>query len=154
MTHATIVRMIKGPASSSACQGAHLAMIIAEIGLERPDLNWYVADVQVIGQPFVPCDQDPRLVGGSAELARLAGDVIQFESGVFAGVPHNVRSPTFRTGGLWTEDPDSADLGDALVEIRAFDTSYIVVITSDEAIARCAERCDAAWVDEADPRPG
>lgn len=51
----------------------------------------------------------------------------QFESGVFVGVPSLVSSPSFRAGGLWTEDYDEADLGDAALELRAFDTSYWLI---------------------------
>jgi hypothetical protein len=46
----------------------------------------------------------------------------------------------FRPGGLWTEDEEDADLCDALVEVRAFDTTYVSVATNDDAVAdRIAE---------------
>jgi hypothetical protein len=60
------------------------------------------------------------LVGDTQALIRAALNVEQFESGVFVGVRHSLEQPAFRTGGLWTEDEDAADLGDAIVEVRAF----------------------------------
>jgi hypothetical protein len=66
--------------------------------------------------------------------------VTQFESGVFVGVPSECLNPRFRTGGLWTEDEEDADLCDAFVEVRAFDTTYVSVATNDDAVAaRIAE---------------
>jgi hypothetical protein len=68
-------------------------------------------------------------------LVRIAGAVEQYESGVFTGVPDGAVNPEFRAGGLWTEDEEAADLGDAIVELRAFDTTYVSLATIDEVIA-------------------
>ena len=58
----------------------------------------------------------------------------QFVSGVFAGVPRGIETPRFRPGGLWTEDEDTADLYDSVVEVRAFDTCYFLITSNDEAL--------------------
>ncbi|MFO0591156.1 MAG: hypothetical protein U0441_26660 [Polyangiaceae bacterium] len=67
-------------------------------------------------------------------LAHAVAEVEQFESGVFVGVPGELNDPAFRSGGLWTEDEDAADLGDAVVEVRAFDWTYWSVATNNADI--------------------
>jgi hypothetical protein len=42
---------------------------------------------------------------------------------------------------MWTEDEEVADLGDAIVEIRAFDTTYISISASDPRIAAHVKKC-------------
>lgn len=69
-------------------------------------------------------------------MIEAAQRVDQFESGVFAGVPSVIAQPVFRAGGLWTEDEEAADLGDAAVEVRAFDTSYWSIATADPDLAQ------------------
>ena len=112
-----------------------LAELVATIENVHPGLRWYVADAQTIG-PFPLSHREPRatLAGDSDALIRAIARVEQFESGVFAGVPGELDHPAFRSGGLWTEDEEKADLGDAIVEIRAFDTSCWSVGTNDAEI--------------------
>jgi hypothetical protein len=119
-----------------ACQGRQIAMLVQAIGRIRPGLVWYIADIQQIGGAHVTSRQPaPECVGDTAALVCIAGAVEQYESGVFAGVPDGGANPEFRTGGLWTEDEEAADLGDAIVELRAFDTTYVSLATTDEDIA-------------------
>ena len=119
----------------TVCRGDHIAAVVAEIEAARPGLRWYAADVQNIGKPFLPTrDPTPVAIGDSAALIRRAILVDQFESGVFVAVSPRVEGPRFRSGGLWTEDEEDADLGDALVEVRAFDTTYVSAASADDAI--------------------
>jgi hypothetical protein len=96
---------------------------------------WYAADVTASDAPF-PGEHggQPVRVGDSEQVIARARAVGQFQSGVFAGVPAAVPSPWFRSGGLWTDDPEGADIGDAIVEIRAFDATYLDVATRDVAL--------------------
>lgn len=128
-----------GPAAFSeetSCVGRQLAELLRAIEELHPNLKWYAADVQTIG-PFPPLRRDPvpTLMGDTEAMIQAVRRVEQFESGVFAGVPRSVDRPEFRSGGLWTEDEDAADLGDAIVEVRAFDTSYWFVATTDTELA-------------------
>lgn len=140
-----------------ACLGPQLILILSAVQGARSDLAWYVADVETIGpSPVRERTPVPVLVGDVDALIRAVAPVEQFECGVFSGVPAAVSQPAFRSGGLWTEDEDTADIGDAVVEIRAFDTSYWIISTSDRRIAAAVEkRCHRAPVrtegDVADP---
>lgn len=122
--------------ATTACDGGQIAAVVAAIGDLRPDLIWYIADAQVKG-PRLTKDRrpTPESIGDTAATIAAANAVAQFDSGVLVGVSDGCTNPTFREGGLWTEDEDDADLWDALVEIRAFDYSYVSVATNDEAIA-------------------
>jgi hypothetical protein len=53
---------------------------------------------------------------------------------VFVGVLPEHTPPRLRDQSIWTDDDDDADLGDATVEVRAFDTTHILVITSDPKV--------------------
>jgi hypothetical protein len=122
--------------AATMCQGGQIGAIIIAIGNVRPDLTWYVSDVRVIGPSLVKARRPvPEQIGDTATLTKAVNAVAQFESGVFVGVPRRCLTPTFRFGGLWTEDDEAADLADALVEIRAFDTTYVSVATNDAKIA-------------------
>jgi len=78
----------------------------------------------------------PATIGDSADAVGKVAAVDQFESGVFMGVRPSRTPPQFRDGGVWTEDEEMADLGDAIVEVRAFDTTYVSVASTDHAIRR------------------
>lgn len=119
------------------CLGGQLVAIVQQIQEILPGLRWYVADVQTIGPSPVPRRAPtPVLVGDATAMIEAAQRVDQFESGVFAGVPSESAPPAFRAGGLWTEDEQAADLGDAAVEVRAFDTSYWSIATADPDLAQ------------------
>lgn len=122
--------------STTACQGQQVALVIRAVAEAVPGLVWYASDVLAPGSPFWTRFQGstPERVGPSDDATSLAEVVPQFESGVLVGVPEWVTKPRFRSGGVWTEDEDGADLGDGVVEIRAFDTDYILVTASDPRI--------------------
>jgi hypothetical protein len=120
-----------------SCLGEQLVALLHTIQELRPGLKWYVADAQTIGPSPVPRrEPTPVLIGDTRALIEAAQRVEQFESGVFAGVPSAIAQPAFRAAGLWTEDEEDADLGDAAVEVRAFDTSYWSIATADPNLAR------------------
>jgi hypothetical protein len=124
-----------GPAAfgdTTACLGQQLIELLRAIEAVQPGLKWYGADVAAVGPSPMPLREPvPSLIGDTEALIQAARLVVQFESGVFVGVPDSLRAPAFRIGGLWTEDEDDADLGDAVVEVRAFDTSYWSIGTAD-----------------------
>jgi hypothetical protein len=123
--------------SVTCCLGEQLVALLRTIHELRPDLKWYVADVQTIGpSPVARREPTPTFIGDAGALVQEARLVDQFESGVFAGVPSSIDRPVFRAGGLWTEDEEVADLGDAAVEVRAFDTSYWSIATADPNLAK------------------
>ena len=126
---------------ATACLGKQVSKIIRKAVQILPDLCWYIADVQTTGLQ-VPEWQapSPTRIADTAEMLQLIEKVDQFEAGVFAGVPITIVEPNFREGGLWTEDEEFADLGDAILEIRTFDTSYLTVASTDALLVRRIER--------------
>lgn len=121
--------------STAACLGEQIAAVVMLVGRLRANLVWYLADVEGVGPALAERTSQPTLFGDSFRLATAAAAVSQFQRGVFVGVPKGIASPQFRNGGLWTEDDDDADLGDAVVEIRAFDTTYVLVATIAAEVA-------------------
>jgi hypothetical protein len=118
--------------SETSCLGDQLVRLLHAVRAARPDIKWYVADVQTVGpSPVARRQPEPVLIGATESLIQVAQRVEQFESGVFAGVSSTIEQPAFRCGGLWTDDEAYADLGDAIIEIRAFDMSYWSIATSD-----------------------
>jgi hypothetical protein len=123
--------------SETSCLGEQLVALLRTIRESRPDLRWYVADLQTIGPcPVAHREPTPTLIGDAGALVQAVGLVDQFESGVFAGVASSIDRPAFRAGGLYTEDDEVSDLGDAAVEVRAFDTSYWSIATTDPNLAK------------------
>ena len=112
--------------ATTLCLGVQISAVVAAVGEVEPTLVWYAADVQVIGPSFVAGRHStPILVGDNATAVSVMSEVDQFESGVLVGVPCECSAPIFRQGGLLTEDDELADLGDAIVQVRAFDTIYV-----------------------------
>jgi len=123
------------PTDSAVCLGPQVAAVILTIDSRIPQLQWYVADVRTVGYQFPSgASPVPWLVGNASTLAEAALAVDQFESGVFVGVQSSIGSPRFRSGGLWTEDDQDADLGDATIEVRAVDTTDIEIYSSDRVL--------------------
>lgn len=131
-----------GPTSfndSAACLGKQLEALLLVISQIHPCLTWYVADVQTTGYQIVSRrEPTPMKIGDTAALIKVAARIDQFESGVIGGIPDSIVTPRFRNGGLWTDDDEdeALDLGDALVEIRAFDTTYWAVLFSNTDLLR------------------
>jgi hypothetical protein len=69
-------------------------------------------------------------IGKAQELIQIASQIDQLFSGIFIAIPENIFDPDLN-GEFDTEDDPTEDLGDAVIEIRAFDTSYFEVYYSD-----------------------
>lgn len=116
--------------------GSQLVKLLQVIESMQPELQWYGGDLEAV--PTLSMKQEepePTLIGGTRDLVSIAHGVDQFLAGVFAGVIGSAQEPSFRDRGFWTEDDDDADLGDAIVEIRAFDTSYWIIGVAEERLA-------------------
>ena len=124
---------------SLSCLGSQLVRVVHVISRVRADLEWYAADVEVNVGEFPARGRQPVFIGSSANLADVAGKVDQFLYGVFLAVDAEMKSPQFRSA-IDTEDSVDADLGDAVIEIRTFDTTYIEIHTCDEAVSEQISR--------------
>lgn len=122
------------------CRGSQLAAALRAIERARPSLDWYVADVQAVGtDAFGRIGGTPVRIGTVAELLRRVEVTDQFLAGVFVGFASEDADRRFRSNELYTDDEEDVDLGNAAVELRTFDTSYIAVLTCDARIAAALE---------------
>ena len=111
-----------------------MGAVVAAVGALVPAATWFVADVEATGASgFRDASAKPREVGSTEMLLQQVAGVDQFLRGVLVAIPPSTPA-VFRSAELWTEDDESADLGSAVAEIRAFDTSYIDVATVMESI--------------------
>jgi hypothetical protein len=102
---------------------------------------WYGADIEISGKLPFKLGLDgwiPKKIGDISNLIKLSQNVDQFLSGVFFALPKDI-------GKLWnrefsTEDEPFRDIEDAILEIRAFDTTYFEIYSSNleiiESLAR------------------
>lgn len=114
------------------CLGWQLARVIDALSRTTPSMLWYCADVDTNGlNPFYSdIRSQVMLIGEAQELLSRVVKVDQFWSGIFFGVSAPKASPRLRENSS-TEDAVPSDMGDALVEVRAFDTTYIEVVGVD-----------------------
>ena len=130
MTEPSYVVKIKG--KDFDCLGEQLVSILNFI---YPDVKhgiWYASHVEAVTiPPFILnyTSLSPQRVGPFEEMLTLSKNVDQFLSGVFLLYPTDVGFQlNFK---CHTEDEIFRDIGDALLEIRAFDTSYFIISTND-----------------------
>jgi hypothetical protein len=121
------------------CLGPQLARIVTILTKCLGEAVWYSTDVDFVGQGFPMPSQNLQLLGRSSRLIELANRVDQFLRGVFLAVDAKSTSPQFRKD-MDTEDSIDAEPGDALVEIRTFDTTFFELHTQDGKIAEFIAR--------------
>jgi hypothetical protein len=123
-----------------ACLGPQLYTLIKSVSELLPTVQWYVADVQLTGAYARDWESRvPLRIDDTARMLARVAQVDQFESGVFLAVPSEIATPVFRDKELWTDDEEFADLCDAVLEIRAFDASYISLSSADAALIQRIE---------------
>ncbi len=123
-----------GDANPLCCSGEQLSRLVCSLERELGPLNWFVSDVRPGSKFELREDRNPTKFGTTDSLAVAAENVLQFESGVFLAVPATIACPRLRSEIL-TDDPTNVDLGDAVVEIRAFDSTFFEIITQKDAIS-------------------
>jgi hypothetical protein len=119
-----------------SCTGSQLIRILEVIRSFLKDSDWYIADISANNSlsysfPFSNSDL-PLRVGDIDDLIQFTTQVDQFFSGIFLCVPSSIPNPTW-SRSFDTEDEPTEDLEDALIEIRAFDTTYFEIYTSNSS---------------------
>lgn len=122
-----------------ACTGEQLGRLVRSLSGEAGPYRWFCADVRTNGPSPFPAGSAPAEVGDTTTLEKLARLVDQFDSGVFFAVPSSVTSPKFRNDPV-TDDEPGADLGSAVLEVRAFDWSYLELAGVDATLVRDVAR--------------
>jgi hypothetical protein len=125
-----------------ACLGAQLAKIIEQIHPFIKDATWYGANVT--SNEIAPIRLDlhnvlAKRIGSTNDMLVFAREVDQFYSGVFYAFPDNKGlslPPEYKTC-----ETDFRDMRDALLEIRAVDTSYFEIYTNNYDLIREISRC-------------
>jgi hypothetical protein len=136
------------PSASVACTGSQVAEVIACVSRVTRGLVWYAADVEAPTSSFaVQRSSVPVRIGEEQECISRVRVVDQFEAGVFVGISASNENPRFRNGGLWTEDPVEVELADSVVEVRAFDTTFIEVLSCEREVLREVGRIFGAPVE-------
>ena len=115
-----------------ACLGENLTQILKIIKKLYPKSIWYLADVDTnfegnytLGFGGWVC----KYAGISEDIIKLVYGVDQFFSGVFLAFTKFQGEILVKE--FSTEDPEFRDIGVALLEIRAFDTSYFEIYSND-----------------------
>jgi hypothetical protein len=117
------------------CLGTQLVTIIRSIQAFTQTSTWYGCDIEVNGEfPFKHCLQGwtAKKIGANECIIKLAQDTDQFLSGVFLALPQDHGEALNQEFG--TEDEPFRDIEEAILEIRAFDTSYFEVYSNDKAL--------------------
>lgn len=130
---------IKG--GKTSCLAAQLVQILEVINASTKGLIWYGADVEVIGDiPFKLGLEEwsPKKIGDTKIFIKGLKQVDQFLSGVFFAFPTDVGDVL--EGRFSTEDEPYRSSKGAILEIRAFDTSYYEVYSYGlDIIAKLAD---------------
>jgi len=117
-----------------SCLGSQLARIVRVATDFFGEKVWYVANVDFFGKKMQLSTRTPVRIGNPEQFIEFVQSIDQFLYGVFLAVEINISNPRFRED-INTEDSISVDLGDATLEIRAFDTSYFEILTREKQIA-------------------
>lgn len=128
------VFLVKVEGESISCLGSQLLDILATIMPYVEKLPWYAADVEVNGsRPFNVGMQGftSHKVGDVNDVVDLCKKVDQFKSGVFYQIAGGNKPAKEE---LSTEDEEFRIIPNAVLEIRAFDTTYFEVYTSNELV--------------------
>jgi hypothetical protein len=121
-------RMIDG--DSVSCTGAQLIEILRVLQDNRNDYKWLAGDTtansNVLNETM---PSKPILIDSTQNLISILTNVDQFLSGVFLAIPSSVSSVSINRI-FDTEDDPTLDLEDGILEIRAFDTTYFEIYSS------------------------
>lgn len=113
------------------CTGWQLVRLAESVQEHFGDIDWYAADVSPYLQNGFSKTMSLERIGSTASLIEKTVEVSQFERGVFVAflsttTPDNAREEAA------TDDDVDVDLGNAVIEIRAFDCSFYEVVAPND----------------------
>ncbi len=125
------------------CLGIQLKEILEFIELypSMRETTWYAADLDA--SPIAECIRDfsdifPKKVGSTRDLIVICQNIDQFLSGVFFALNKDMQVHSDST--VETEDQLFRDIGNAILEIRAFDTTCFEIYMNDYGLAKKIEK--------------
>jgi hypothetical protein len=113
-----------------ACAGDQVAEVVTLIEAALGPVAWTYFDLRAIGAVKLPKGN----LWTTEEARLFCESVQQFESLVLFAIPFGSKAPPRLRRDPRTDDDPRADLGDAVAEVRAFDTTYIEVSLKREAL--------------------
>ena len=114
------------------CLGEQLVQILETIEALIPEIIWYGADVETNGDRPWGLGLNgpiPKKIGTTKDLIKMSKGVDQFQRGVFLAFSEDQGRQLSEE--LDTEDREFRNMGKAIIEIRAFDTSYFEIYAHD-----------------------
>ncbi len=129
---------------STACTGNQLTMIISSLKNVLKDYLWYIADIEYNYYNINSFDDSkeklptpkikPLLIGNSEKLIEYLKNVDQFMSGVFLAVNNIDTKIKWPQDIIFDTENPTPYLEQAEIDIRAIDTSFFEIFTSNEQI--------------------
>jgi hypothetical protein len=114
--------------------GLQLRQLLGHLGASVQDCVWYGADIEATGMRHEALKGwVPQRIGSIDELWAASMAVDQFIWGVFLALPVAVGLPDW-PAEVGAQDPAFRDIGSARLEVRAFDTSWWDVYSSDSVL--------------------
>ncbi|MBI1927087.1 hypothetical protein HYR99_22945 [Candidatus Poribacteria bacterium] len=123
------------------CTGTQLISILKVLENQLSECSWYVADIST-NHPLPVIFQtntEPTRLGNTATVITACQQCDQFLTGIFLAVPDIVTHPRW-SRIFETLDEPFGDVGPAVLEIRAFDTTFFEIYSSDKE--RLQTLCD------------
>ena len=114
------------------CLGEQLSSILEVLKKLIGNCTWYMGDIDtnLVGNYSLGFGgYKMKRVGLSDDLIAITNEVDQFMSGVFFAFKEDQGKEL--EGEYSTEDPPFRDFGDAMIEIRAFDTTRFEIYGRD-----------------------
>lgn len=119
---------------SVSCTGKQFKELLRQLDPWVRTCVWHVSDVKTNNcLPLTATCGLPDQTIEPESLSDVCAQIDQLLSGIFLAVSSELESPRLNLG-LTTEEEPSSDLGDAILEIRAFDTSYFEIYTGQPTL--------------------
>lgn len=120
-----------------SCTGLQLAEILNFLLKNGSEFRWLVADLST-NNGFIPRPIDNLKISyleNTKQLIDFSVQIDQLWSGIFLAIPKSINKINWKRD-FDTEDEPSIDLGYAVLEIRAFDSNYFEIYSSDTELLK------------------
>lgn len=127
------------PEEKFVCLGTQVILLVDFLKDFLPYHMWYGADVDAVGKNATRIDVNNvqlNLIGTDVDFVKYCSEIDQFIWGVFLCIEGIFSPQNIRCVELETEDESFRPIAcdGVLVEIRAFDTSYLEIYSEDATI--------------------
>jgi hypothetical protein len=127
-----------GRVGGPACLGSDLAAAMQHVAALHPHAAWWIASVEAASADWTA----PYSAATPIALGLVAGAIPRiertprFEWAALAAVPSGTDTLTIPGGLLYADAPEAFPLGNAIAYVRAFDGSFVEIITADVELIR------------------